>query len=262
MSFVYLILGIIFLLIVFNLKSKKAPTTSAIEEKKEIMLPDFATRDETTGNVSLSFTFEDSLYKEGHYLVFDIETSGLPKSKGIHPEFSENFPRVLQVAWKLFDEYGDIISSDDRYLKQTAKIPASATLINGIDDAKIKELGEDHSVVFSDFIDDIKNCKVVVCHNAEFDIPIMESEFLRNGFKKQFSKKKKICTMKLGTNICCLDKDYGRGYKYPKLEELFKYLFFRDAVYFKMDGLHNASLDVSVTAKCLFELKGLGYIKY
>jgi DNA polymerase-3 subunit epsilon len=86
-----------------------------------------------------------------------------------------------------------------------------------------------------------------------FDEMIMGSELLRNGMQNSLSDKIKICTMKQTTAFCRLSGEYG--YKWPKLSELHYKLFrtgFADA--------HNASADISITAKCFWELRRIGRI--
>ncbi len=38
------------------------------------------------------------------FLIFDTETHGLPKDYKASPELSDNWPRVLQIAWEVYDE--------------------------------------------------------------------------------------------------------------------------------------------------------------
>lgn len=69
------------------------------------------------------------------------------------------------------------------------------------------------------------------------------------------SGKKKICTMEQSTNYCKLDGPYG--FKWPKLSELYSKLFNSS-----FEESHNAEVDINATAKCFWELKKLGVIKY
>ena len=80
-----------------------------------------------------------------------------------------------------------------------------------------------------------------------FDLPVTASEMYRLGFQAQ-NKPQKICTMQSTTDICRLPGPYG--FKWPSLQELHKFLFGCD-----FEGAHDASDDVTATAKCFFELK-------
>ena len=38
------------------------------------------------------------------YLIFDTETTGLPRNYNAPISDSENWPRAVQIAWQLHDE--------------------------------------------------------------------------------------------------------------------------------------------------------------
>jgi DNA polymerase III epsilon subunit-like protein len=55
-----------------------------------------------------------------HILIFDTETTGFKK------------PRLVQLAWRIYDRSGTLISKDCYLVKpQRFKIPARATAIHG-----------------------------------------------------------------------------------------------------------------------------------
>jgi hypothetical protein len=66
----------------------------------------------------------------------------------------------------------------------------------------------------------------------------------------------KFCTMIKSTSICKLPAAKGRGYKWPKLEELYQFLFNK-----KFDGAHDAAADVKAAAECFFAMVARGDIK-
>lgn len=66
--------------------------------------------------------------------------------------------------------------------------------------------------------------------------------------------KDKICTMESSTNIVRIPKNYGRGWKWPKLEELTGFLFYNNYDV-QIPGVHDAEMDSLLTAKCFFKLK-------
>ena len=47
------------------------------------------------------------------YLIFDTETTGLPKRWGAPISDTDNWPRCIQIAWQLHDEMGKIIEHED-----------------------------------------------------------------------------------------------------------------------------------------------------
>jgi DNA polymerase III epsilon subunit-like protein len=239
------------------------------EEDKEIVskkyepspLPDFATKDPQTGELSMIFHFDESETNIGEYLFLDIETTGLPKVRDPKPEEFEYMPRIVQISWYLLDSSMKAVNVENCYLKQEAPIPKESIKIHGITDEIIVEKGEDANEVFDRFQLDIRKAKYVIAHNIEFDLPIIESEFLRLEVKKPFKGKIKLCTMKEGTRFCKIPSYSGRGYKYPKLEELLEHCYFPGWSNIRVTEAHNAQVDVAITIKCFIKLKELGYIK-
>ncbi len=209
----------------------------------------------------LDLTFEESNGTEGKYLIIDTETTGLPQNRYSKPENLDNWPHIVQLAWILLDNEGKLLAHNEYILKQDIKIPPKATAIHGITNAIMEEKGVDPKLVLTKLIETIKRAKILVAHNIDFDVPILEAEFLRNSFEKQLEKTDKICTMKIGTNFCRIPSSYG-DYKYPTLMELFKKCFYDYASSFKpLYDKHNALTDVALTAKCFLKLKELGKIK-
>ena len=45
------------------------------------------------------------------YLIFDTETTGLPKNWRAPISDTENWPRCVQLAWQVHDEIGNLIES-------------------------------------------------------------------------------------------------------------------------------------------------------
>lgn len=218
-------------------------------------------RKQASWRENIDIAFEDSTKTEGQYLVIDTETTGLPQNKQDRPENLENWPHIVQLAWILFDDEGKTIELKEYILKQEVSIPPSATEKHGITNTIMAEKGVDTKTVLTEFIKAIKRTKSIVAHNIDYDVPIIEAEFLRNGFEKQLGKINKICTMKVGKNFCKLPGAYD-DYKYPTLMELFKKCFYDYATSFKpLYDKHNALMDAGLTAKCFFKLKELNKIK-
>ena len=59
--------------------------------------------------------------------------------------------------------------------------------------------------------------------------------------------------MKSTTNLCNIQGKYGP--KWPKLEELYNYLFNKN-----FQGAHRAINDVKACAECFIQLKKTGYL--
>lgn len=188
------------------------------------------------------------------YLFFDTETTGLPRSWNAPVTDLNNWPRLVQLAYLFYDNNGNKLSGGDFIIKPNGfTIPADATRIHGISTERAISEGHQLATVLKSFNSLIGQAVFLVAHNMSFDEKIVGAEFLRCGMQNSIDSKRKICTMESSTNFCAISGAYG--YKWPKLSELYYKLF---RTYF--DEAHNASVDISITAKCFWELKRLGKI--
>ncbi|WP_138485269.1 3'-5' exonuclease [Dyadobacter bucti] len=101
---------------------------------------------------------------------------------------------------------------------------------------------------------DMAKCDLVVSHNLEFDRNVLGAEFLRGAGFNVLPQMLGYCTMVSTTNFCAIPSP--RGYKYPKLEELYFKLF-----KVKLLGAHDAMVDVEALFKCFKELQRMGIVK-
>jgi DNA polymerase-3 subunit epsilon len=197
---------------------------------------------------------ENAENENGYFLFVDIETTGLPKNRNADPEDISNFPFIVQIAWLVFNKEQQMIEKHDFLIKQKFKIPQKAIEIHGITDDIVANKGFDPTYIYEKFQKSIKNSEIVIAHNIDFDIPIIQSDFIRNGLKKPFQRMKKICTMKSSIEFCAIRNFYNNGYKYPTLMELVKQCFYPYATSLSSPDIHDANVDVRLTAKCFFKL--------
>lgn len=188
------------------------------------------------------------------YFFFDTETNGLPKNWGASAEDVDNWPRVTQLCFAVFDKDGQLKHSFNSYIIPDGwTIPNEKFFIdNGMTDERCREQGIPIADAMEQFIAHRLENDHTIAHNIAFDGKIMRAEMFRLNRKEEFTAKK-TCTMKASTNYCALTGP--RGYKWPKLEELHMKLFGC-----KFEGAHDAMNDVMATAKCFFELKRRGVI--
>ncbi len=183
------------------------------------------------------------------YLFFDTETTGLPKNWKAPVTDLKNWPRLVQLAYLLYDKAGNKISGSSVIIKPEGfSIPSDAARVHGISTERAIKEGVPILDALQQFGEELNKATHLVAHNISFDEKIVGSELIRNGFPNSLPSKKKICTMQLSTNFCRIDGPYG--YKWPKLSELHYKLFktnFAEA--------HDASIDIGITAKCFWELK-------
>jgi DNA polymerase III epsilon subunit-like protein len=189
------------------------------------------------------------------YLFFDTETTGLPLNWKAPVTDINNWPRLVQLAYLVFDKNGELHCSGDFIVKPSGFIiPKEASRIHGITTEIALNKGVELNDVLKDFETKVDGAEILVAHNLKFDEKIMGAELLRNQFANNLTSKKGICTMEASVDFCGLIGGYGL--KWPKLSELHYKLFG-----FNFEAAHNAAADINATAKCFWELKRIGIIK-
>jgi DNA polymerase-3 subunit alpha len=185
------------------------------------------------------------------YLIFDTETTGLPKRWDAPLSDSENWPRCIQIAWQIHDASGELIAHQDYLIQPTGfTIPFDSEQVHGISTVLAEEQGVSLSEVLEDFQAAINGVAYVVGHNISFDRNIMGAEFLRQGLEDPLEGKTVIdtCTEETAT-LCKLAGGRGGKFKLPTLGELYVHLF-----QVQFEEAHNATADVEATARAFFEL--------
>ncbi len=185
------------------------------------------------------------------YLIFDTETTGLPRNKTAPISDLENWPRLVQLAWQLHDKNGRLLSQQNFIIKPEGfTIPFKAEQVHGISTKRATEEGNDLKEVLDTFIKDVALASILVGHNIEFDINILGAEFIRKDLNPDIILKvEKLDTGITSTEFCQLSGGIGGKLKMPRLIELYEKLF---GVGF--DDAHDAAFDVDATAKAYFGL--------
>ncbi|MDZ4823634.1 MAG: DNA polymerase III subunit alpha [Flavobacteriales bacterium] len=184
------------------------------------------------------------------FLIFDTETTGLPRNYKAPLTDFDNWPRCVQLAWQLHDVTGKLISNSSFIISPDGfSIPYLSEKVHGISTERAQRDGTDLNVVISKFLEDVSRCTYLAGHNIEFDLSVMGCELLRVGMENILAKKKTLDTKELGTNYCALPGGKGGKYKWPTLTELHEKLYGQP-----FEEAHDAAYDVSATAKCFFEL--------
>lgn len=183
------------------------------------------------------------------YLFFDTETTGKPKNYNGSIKDLDNWPRITQFAWQLYNEKGTLVKSFQSLIKPDGwEVPKEEFFINNNMSTELCEKeGRPILGVLEQFKNEIEDCKYILAHNLNFDLAVTASEMYRIGLKAE-NKPIKICTMQSTTEILKLPGPYG--FKWPSLTELHNHLFKCD-----FEGAHDAMDDVKAMANCFFELQ-------
>ncbi|AWU39841.1 DNA polymerase III subunit alpha [Blattabacterium punctulatus] len=192
------------------------------------------------------------------YLIVDTETTGLPNSYNLPITNSDNWPRVVQIAWQCHAISGKIIEFKNFIIKPDGyDIPYNAFKIHGITNEKAEKEGKNLDFVLNKFKKSFEKSKCLIGHNLDFDRKVIECEFFRIKKEISFQKKKFLDTKEVSVNYCKLP-GIRKKFKWPKLTELYYKLFGIDLSNFH----HNAENDVKATSRCFLELLRIGIISY
>jgi len=186
--------------------------------------------------------------------VFDTETTGFVEREGP----IEVQPYIVQFSGILLELQDDKTLKEvdriDAFVKPPISIPFGASQVHGIYD---KDVADKAPIIdqMDTFLTYLNSADVVVGHNIEYDESVMNYELQRLGRKGDYNPQKTLCTMKSSVEFCALP-GRGIGYKFPKLNELYKKLFWE---YF--EWAHSAIYDVEATVRALQKLLQLDVIQ-
>ena len=185
------------------------------------------------------------------YLIFDTETTGLPKRWDAPITDSANWPRCIQIAWQLHDEMGNLIEHQDYLVKPDGfNIPYDAERIHGISTELADAEGIALAEVLEKFNVALGKSKFIVGQNLGFDVNIMGAEFHRMAIDSPMATMPILdtCT-EVTAKLLQLPGGRGGRFKLPTLTELHQFLFNKP-----FSEAHNATADVEATTRCFLEL--------
>ena len=188
-------------------------------------------------------------------LFFDTETTGLYSDRV--PLDHPSQPHIVQIAMMLTDDAGSPISTLSMVVNPECPIPPGATAVHGISDDLARGVGISEKTAAGLFRHMSSRAKLIVAHNAKFDIGVMLSACAREGMRHR-GDLPAFCTMEAASPIVNLpptERMLAAGFdkpKPPKLEECIAHFFGET-----LDGAHDALVDVQACARVFFHLKSL-----
>lgn len=168
---------------------------------------------------------------------------------------------ISQLAAIKTDDDLNIIDTINQYFTiPKGTMEQGALEVHGLDELKLYELSEGKPFSRSAFRFSkwFQNCELI-CHNVEFDLRFLKTEFERCGITYNPGTK---CTMKDFTKICRIPQKCGHGFKWPSLEETLEYLEITEnevskktkEIFGEVNSFHDARFDT--TAVYLIYKKG------
>ena len=191
------------------------------------------------------------------YLIFDTETTGLPRDYNAPISDVDNWPRLVQLSWQLHDLKGKLVNHKDYIVKPEGfTIPFNAEKVHGISTERALKEGFPLKEVLADFAQDVERATMIVGHNIDFDIKITGAEYYRTQVPSQLLDTDTLDTKEASTDYCKIPGGRGGRYKWPTLSELHQKLFG-----VRFDDAHNSAFDVAATARCFFGLIKEGVVE-
>ncbi len=169
-------------------------------------------------------------------IYLDTETSGL-------------YPgQICQLSYIMQDANGTIAKN---FFFSVDYVEPGAQSVHGFSVELLERLssGKEFSCHVNEIEKDFLSADVVIAHNVSFDFMFLKQEFAR--CDKDFDIRQSFCSMKSMTPVCKLPKTRGAGFKYPKLNELTRFLGVTDEeiqgntvnLYGSHVGFHDARFD-------------------
>lgn len=187
--------------------------------------------------------------------IIDTETTGfIPRDF----ESLDECPYMVQLGaitydtnlHKITEQINSIVA-----LPSHINIPKSASDIHHITRERIDNEGEDIITLLHTLNTLFKNSDYIIGHNLEYDLNIVNYDYMRNNVPFEFhimQSEETYCTMIHGKDLCKIKRVNSKGtyHKYPTLEELHKHLFGEE-----LHDLHDAYNDSLICLRCYMYMK-------
>jgi DNA polymerase III epsilon subunit-like protein len=187
--------------------------------------------------------------------VFDTETSGLPKERNPSIYDTDKWPHIMQISYIIYNtETGELEETYDTYIRLNSWVivdPVSEG-IHGITQEIMEAKGIPIHEALIRVRDALSKVDICVGHNVSFDKRFMIVEGIRNNIRMNFPAD--YCTMKNSKEVCKIEYTFSngtKGFKFPKLMELYEHLFPGIPA---PQNLHNSFADTIITLKCYCKL--------
>jgi len=190
-------------------------------------------------------------------LIFDTETTGLPTKKYINACSEKDvWPDLVSISWDLYNE-SEFVRRESYIIKPKGwKITEDSIKIHSITEDIANSKGYDLLFVLDKFREDLKDCRIIISHNLNFD-----KNVLFNAYKWRldinpldfWEEDIEMCTMTIAMDEMKLKPKnctrFTNCYKYPSLDELYQDTFNKKRI---LPVIHSSDKDVSDLAEICF----------
>lgn len=189
-------------------------------------------------------------------LFFDTETTGFYDNR--MPADHPSQPHVVQLAMQLCEDDGAPALTAALIIDCPYPISEKASEVHGITNEIASARGVDLEMAIDLFRHFYRLADLIVCHNVDFDVPVMQSVIGRFQGRAVTFDKPTFCTLAAATPIVNLpptDRMKAAGFnkpKPPKLEECIQHFFGEE-----LEGAHDAMIDVAACRRVYLHLKSL-----
>lgn len=183
---------------------------------------------------------------------FDTETTGFPLKD--RPLDGVAQPHLVQLAAITIDNDQKPVAEVNILIRPDGwNIPKEASDVHGITQERALRYGVREQAAFGLFSRLVEMSETLVAHNINFDKKIMDICATRYGRQLLPNHLAYHCTMISSTNLCKIPNPVRGGYKWPKLQEVYTFLFGKP-----FEGAHDAMADIRACMQVYFELKNRG----
>ena len=181
-------------------------------------------------------------------LVFDTETTGFINKKEIDLEKQPYLIQFAGILGEIQDGKYNEITRKNFFINPGVSIPYWASQVHHIYDIDVKDAPKMNEQI-DEIMDFLNLADTIIGHNIEYDEDMIKLELKRHDKSYLYNPDQILCTMKTTVDFCALQGKWER-YKYPKLWELYKKLFWEYFI-----GAHDAMTDVEATLRCFLALE-------
>jgi DNA polymerase III subunit epsilon len=187
--------------------------------------------------------------------VFDTETTWFINKKDTRLSSQPSIIQFAGILWEINEEKEfKEIEKINILIHPKRSIPYESSQVHHIYDIDVQDAPPIENVI-DIILHYINTPDMIIGHNIEYDEDMLKVELKRLGREHDYKPKQKYCTMKNMVDFCQI-KGNGERFKYPKLGELHKCIFWEYFI-----GAHDAIVDVEATLRCFLDLHQKDIIK-